>query len=178
MLKSPSPCLPGHGWTQGSSLAGLVGLIVLALGGCMLGGGGSDTEISGAMVSGKIRTLDGIQAARAQVWLIPANFRPGTDADTRVHTELTDVQGVYRFKGIDSGTFNLEAQEPGGVTRLAKRGIKVKGDIQILDEALRAPGSVFFRLPDSMSSMGGRVYIRGSLRSWHTLPGQNRLLLD
>jgi 5-hydroxyisourate hydrolase-like protein (transthyretin family) len=79
---------------------------LLAMGGCLNDGGGSDTET----LTGLVRTADGNPAVGAEVKLIPVLYNPSEPQQSLIRKTVTDADGRYRFLApTDSktGRYNL-----------------------------------------------------------------------
>ena len=123
-------------------------LAVLAAAGCfnaqtdaiddnvdLAGGGGMETT------EGNLASLAGAPTG-ARVSLIPVGFNALRDTLADSMTVLTDSNGVYQFRGLVPGRYNLEAHLPSAGTRCFRPGVVIaKGDRTIAGtDTLTAPG--------------------------------------
>ncbi len=147
-------------WRTGIALGAL---LAAWLGGCNTG---SETGNPTRGLTGSFKTLDGLPAAHTRVILVPVGFNPlelisGSAKPLRMDT--TDAQGRYRFTGIDSGNYNLEAVNLSDGTRSRRVGIAVAGTIAELPVAtLLSPGKIAATLVGASDTVAGYVYIPGT----------------
>ena len=82
-------------------------LLCATLGGCVFGGGGSDTEtLSGVVQPGAAST------PLARVKLIPADYNPANAINKSIRVAQTDNAGRFRFDAVGAGYYNLIAVNP------------------------------------------------------------------
>jgi hypothetical protein len=130
-------------------------------GGCI---SGSETGNPAKGLTGRIRTLDGLPAARARVVLVPSGFVP---ADARATAALpsatTDAQGRYAFGDLPAGRYNLEAENPADGTRARIAGVEAgEGLSEVPAQTLGAPGSIAASLAGASDTVAGFIYLPGS----------------
>jgi Concanavalin A-like lectin/glucanases superfamily/Domain of unknown function (DUF2341) len=150
---------------RNKSLKGLCALtlvlLTLCTGNALYTGGGSDTEVSGRIV-----TSNGKANAGVRVLLIPASYNPAfNDALSGINSDITDSAGTYRFTDVTAGGYNIQAEDPGNGNRFLISGIVVPagGAAKVTDDSLRKPAALSVFLPDSISSVSGCLYVPGSL---------------
>lgn len=142
-------------------LRATVWLTAAVLGGCLAG---SETGNPAKGLTGRIRTLDGLPAARTRVVLVPEGYVP---ADARSAAALpaatTDANGNYAFRDVASGRYNVEAMNPSDGTRARAEGI-VAGDypVEIPAQTLGVPGSIAAALKGAADTVTGFIYLPGS----------------
>jgi hypothetical protein len=122
-------------------------------------GGGSDTEVSGRIV-----TVDGKGNPGARVSLVPRTHNPAFDSQTsRNMLEVTDSDGRYRFTGIAPGSYNVQAVNNAQDRAVLRMGITVNETPVIVPaDSLRATAAIVIPLPDSMENSSGYVYVVGT----------------
>jgi hypothetical protein len=136
-------------------------LTAAVLGGCLAG---SETGNPAKGLTGRIRTLDGLPAARTRVVLVPEGYVP---ADARSAAALpaatTDANGSYAFRDVASGRYNVEAVNPSDGTRARAEGI-VAGDypVAIPTQTLGVPGAIAAALKGAADTVTGYIYLPGS----------------
>ena len=126
-----------------------------------LAGSGSDTEVSGRIV-----TPDGNGVPYTKVMFIPTGFNPAFDnpADAGL-IDTTDSNGVYQFHVASSGTYNLEAVNLSSEKQLLHNGITVlsnAGKMPIDPDSLKKPVALAIIFSDSMIPLSGSVYVSGT----------------
>jgi len=146
--------------------------------GCLMGGGGSDTEITNNTVSGIIHTSNSHNVVSAKVWLIPVQFRAPVDPANSIYQTDLDHNGNYQFLNVDTGTYNLEALDPKSGDRLLIRNLKITSNLNLPPDTTRATGSLSVLVSDSLAKMGGNIYVTGLLGQWKMNVGQNQILID
>jgi len=136
-------------------------LTAAVLGGCLAG---SETGNPAKGLTGRIRTLDGLPAARTRVVLVPEGYVP-TDAHSAavLPAATTDAQGRFEFRDVATGRYNLEAMNPADGTRARADGI-VAGDstVEIPSQTLGLPGSIAAALKGAADTLTGFIYLPGS----------------
>ncbi len=165
MERDPRPSGLRQGGLPGLRL-GLAGLL-LSLGGCLSGcNTGSETGNPAKGVSGTVESLDGVPAARAQVYLIPRDFNPldlVSGKTASLHIDTTDAQGRFHFTGVDSGLYNLEAKSLANGTGFIVKDIPVAGSrVDLPKQALRSSGKIAATLEGASDTVSGYVYILGT----------------
>ena len=136
-------------------------LTAAVLVGCLAG---SETGNPSKGLTGRIRTLDGLPAARTRVVLVPEAFVP---ADARSAAALpaatTDANGNYAFRDVASGRYNVEAMNPADGSRARAEGIEAgKSQIEIPVQTLGVPGSIAAALKGAADTVTGFIYLPGS----------------
>ena len=141
----------------------------------MLAGGGSDTE-----VSGRIITVDGKGDPGARVSLIPREYNPAFDSSLAlVAAGITDADGDYRFEKIIAGEYNLFAANTAKGTGLLRTNIKVESvAVVIPPDSLRKTATLVLPLPDSIIPLSGHVYVQGTLLSRQTSAGTDAVVFE
>ncbi len=135
---------------------------VLAISGCFEG---SETGNPSKGLTGVVKTLDGVPAARIRVYLVPQDFNPLDLATGRAFPagDTTDAGGRFRITGVDSGTYNLEALDLVSGTRAIMKGIKVsRGVVDVGEQTLRYPGSIATTLMGAADTVEGYIYVTGT----------------
>jgi hypothetical protein len=143
----------------------------------MLAGGGSDTE-----VSGRIITSDGKGLSNTVVLLIPSDFTAafGDKIDPQLK-DTTNSNGEYSIKVFALGTYNLEAVNISSGKRLFRSGINISSNdkaIKMPDDSCTNPSKIHLTLPDSLVPFSGAVYISGSTFFITKAAGNNYVILD
>jgi hypothetical protein len=141
------------------SLAAL--FAAFGLDGCLAG---SETGNPAKGLTGQIRTLDGLPAARTRVVLVPVGFVPAdAHATASLPAATTDAQGRYAFGAVALGRYNLEAMNPSDGTRARLAGIDA-GDStrELAAQTLGMPGSIAATLGGASDTVNGFIYLPGS----------------
>ncbi len=123
-------------------------------------GGGSDTEVSGRIVS-----ADGKGNPGVKVLLINAQYNPAFDtASSDILTDTTDADGAYRFERVKLGAYNIQAQQLDNAACRLLPQVLVSWNKTVLvsDDSLRKPVSLRVYLSDSISVAQGYLYIPGT----------------
>ena len=144
-----------------TSLWLLAGFAAAGLNGCLAG---SETGNPTKGLTGRIRTLDGLPAARTRVVLVPEGFVPAdAHAVAALPAAATDAQGRYAFNDVALGRYNLEAVNPADGTRARLAGIEA-GDSsrEIAAQTLGMPGSIAATLGGAADTVNGFIYLPGS----------------
>jgi hypothetical protein len=141
-----------------------------------LTGGGSDTEVSGRIVS-----ATGAGVARVRVALIPSTFNPIFDTTISAKViDTTDANGNYQFKEVGPGKFNIEAA-------LAEEGAKLfLNDINVTagkifsmgDHILKPTARMVIPLPDSVQGGPVYVYLPGTENAVRSVTGAGSVIFD
>jgi hypothetical protein len=143
----------------------------------MYAGGGSDTEISGRII-----TADGTGVPGTRVLLLPSEYTPAFGnklASGMIDT--TDSNGAYVFTGIQAGTYNLQAVSQSSGLKLLRCNISVSpdsGSITIPPDSLKKTACLKFTVPDSILPLSGAVYVSGSTFFILKGAGRDSLQLD
>ena len=158
-------------------LLGAAYLVSVAMCVCtpMLAGGGSDTEVSGRIV-----TVDGKGNPGTQVSLIPQAYNPAFDSTlAQVATRTTDADGNYRFEKITAGDYNLFAANAAQGTRLLRSNIKVDDSpVVVPPDSLRKTATLVLPLPDSIIALSGYVYVQGTPLCRQICAGTDAVVFD
>jgi len=136
-----------------------------------LSGGGSDTE-----VSGKILSADGTAKPGVAVALIAQNYDPAFDGNLPPHlTAVTDAAGKYRFDSLDRGIYNLQATLSGDGTKILVNSITVdSGIVNTLQiQMLKKTATLIVPVPDSLAKYSGFINVPGTLL-WKSLSANAR----
>ncbi|HUI93670.1 MAG TPA: DUF2341 domain-containing protein [Chitinivibrionales bacterium] len=155
-------------------LFGAAGLVLAALCACtpMLAGGGSDTEVSGRIV-----TADGKGNPGTQVSFIPQTYNPAFDSGLAIH--ITDANGNYRFENISAGEYNLFAVNNAQGARLLRTNIKVATEpVVVPPDSLRKTATVVLPLPDSIIALSGYAYVQGTPICRQVYAGTDAVVFD
>lgn len=133
----------------------------VCLGACI---SGSETGNPTKGLTGRIRTLDGLPAARARVKLVPAGYVPADPhAAAGLPSATTDAEGRFRFEGVDPGRYNLEAVNPSDGTRARLEGVEPDAGMgEVPVQTLGMPGSVSASLAGAGDTLTGFIYVPGS----------------
>lgn len=125
---------------------------------------GSETGNPAKGTAGVVKTLDGLPAARVRMTLVPRDFNP---LDQIAHKSvpvsvITDGQGRFRFTGIDSGIYNLEAADPASGARAFVKGIVISdGVVELPEQTLKSPGRIDASL-EGADGGKGYIYVTGT----------------
>lgn len=142
-----------------------------------IAGGGLDTESSGGKLVGSVSFPDGQAGKNTQVTLLPHKHLPFIPDSLK--TTITDSFGIYEFKDIDSGSYNISAVSLDSGYRFFQRDISVKKNDSIRPDPgiLRIPGTITLSVESSMA--GGFVYIPGTtiLKQISETP-ENQVVID
>ena len=122
-------------------------------------GGGTETVI------GVIKNSDGSYASGTEVKLIPENYNPVADdeiPDSMITT--TDTNGEFIFSPVLPGTYNIQAINPVNKLRLFRPGVTVTTDdtTYLSTNILKEAGAIKVIMPDTVDTVNGYVYIRGT----------------
>ena len=123
-------------------------------------GGGSDTEVSGRIVS-----ADGVGNSGVCVMLIEATYIPAFESTlSPIKFDTTDSNGKYHFTHVNTGVYNVQAQHTANLTRYLLPAINVSGNtaVTVADDSLRTPATLRVFLPDSISLLSGYLYVPGT----------------
>jgi hypothetical protein len=129
-----------------------------------IAGGTSSSE--NAKVNGIITDTAGVPAPGTRVLLIPSTFNPAHDQLAKTAREdTTDANGAYAFDKVAPGSYNIEATNPAHGTSLLITGIALakKDSLTVSADTLRKPGTVVIALAGTADSLGGQVYIPGTM---------------
>ena len=141
-----------------------------------LTGGGSDTEVSGRIVS-----ATGIGVAGVRVGLIPSTFNPifDTTVSTKV-IDTTDANGNYQFKAVVPGKFNIEAAHAEEDAKLFLNDINVTAGkvVSMGDHILKPTASMVIPLPDSAQGEPVYVYLPGTENVVRSVAGAGSVTFD
>nr|MDQ3003434.1 DUF2341 domain-containing protein [Fibrobacterota bacterium] len=141
----------------------LLGAMAAYLASCNFG---SETGNPTKVLEGSFKTLDGLPAARTQVYLVPKDFNPLDlllGSAVTLHVDTTDAQGRYHFTGVDSGRYNLQANSLLNGTGLLVKDIPVAGPRALLPtHTLRSSGRITAGLEGADDTDNGYVYILGT----------------
>jgi hypothetical protein len=126
-------------------------------------GGGSDTEVSGRIVS-----ANGVGNSGVCVMLINATYIPAFESTlSTIKLDTTDSNGKYHFTHVNTGVYNIQAQHTANVTRYLLPAINVSGNttVTVADDSLRTPATLRVFLPNGISLLSGYLYVPGTLIS-------------
>lgn len=125
---------------------------------------GSETGNPTKGLTGRIRTLDGLPAARTRVVLVPEGYIPADpQATAALPATTTDAQGRFRFQGVGEGRFNLEAMNPADGSRSRLAGVEAaEGLPEAPTQTLALPGSISASLSGAIDTLNGFIYVPGS----------------
>jgi hypothetical protein len=138
-----------------------------------LTGGGSDTEVSGKMLA-----ASGEGAAGAIIALIDTGYDPGFDGPLSPNWyDTADAQGKYHYDSVPAGVYNLWATDHAGEARTLLGGISVvaEKETRVNDGTLKPPAMIRLLLPDSLSTLNGRISVPGTLL-WANASGQSSIV--
>lgn len=123
--------------------------------------GGSSSTDNGKVI-GMIQMENGQPASQTQVILLPADYNPFADT-VGICYDTTNAQGVYGFKDISPGTYNVQAIHLYQRIKAVITGIEVDEDIVVAEpDTLKNNGAIKVFLPDSVDPVNGYVYIPGT----------------
>ncbi|NLE00759.1 MAG: DUF2341 domain-containing protein [Fibrobacter sp.] len=126
-----------------------------------IAGAGSETT---NCFTGIVVSADGSPAANAIVQLYPSSFDPVKNpelSDSFVTT--TNDRGVYEFKDIDTGRYNIFVKNHTDETRALISNIHAIIDtVEVPEAKLDEPGAVKVMTSENMNSTTGYVYIPGT----------------
>ena len=125
-----------------------------------LGGGGSDTEISGRIV-----TSSGNGNAGAVIYLVDESYSPPFDGALPVtRTDTTDSAGRYQFDSLSPGAYNIVAVKDND--KILVNSIVIDSEKKdISDEILKKTATVLLVTPDSLLNKTGFILAPGTLIS-------------
>ncbi len=125
--------------------------------------GGSGSDVGNGRVTGFVQTADSGSLAKVSVILLPSDYNPVSDDTIVLHNTETNADGSYEFKNIKPGIYNVVASKYVAGTKFMIRNI-VSGDddIALRTETLLACGAIKVRLPDTINTETGFVYIPGT----------------
>jgi Concanavalin A-like lectin/glucanases superfamily/Domain of unknown function (DUF2341)/Carboxypeptidase regulatory-like domain len=128
-----------------------------------LSGGGSDTE-----VSGKILSADGTAKPGVAVALIAQNYDPAFDGNLPTKmTTVTDTAGKYRFDSLSQGVYNVQADLSSDGTKILINSIEVdsgKANV-VANQTLKKTATLEIVLADSLLNSSGFITMPGTLIS-------------
>jgi hypothetical protein len=143
----------------------------------MYAGSGSDTE-----VSGRIITPDGKGVAGTRVIFIPTGYNPAFDYLPDAGTiDTTDSNGVYKFNVVSSGTYNLQAVNLSSGGRLLRSGITVPSgavSVSIGPDSLKKPAVLVIAVADSLFPLSGFAYASGTTLYKRKNAGEQSVTFD
>ncbi len=121
-------------------------------------GGGTETVI------GYIHNSDGSGASGAEVTIIPENYNPVADdaiPDSMITT--TDSQGQFVFSPLPPGAYNILAVNQANNKQVFHPAITLEKDtVFLLPDTLSEPGAINVIMPDTVDTVNGYVFIRGT----------------
>jgi hypothetical protein len=122
------------------------------------GGGGTETVI------GRVVHADGRAAPATVVELFPYDYDPVAHSGSGLErVTVTDDSGRYAFKGLDTGTYTLQAINVDRKTRALKSGLRAAGRLlPLLVDTLRRPGAVKVVFVEPVDTDNGYVYVPGT----------------
>ena len=126
---------------------------------------GSETGNPAKGTTGILKTLDGIPAANARVYLLPQDFNPLdlVAKKTKLATATTDRYGRFRLTVIDSGIYNLEALDLKSGARAFIKGLAItKGVVELPEQTLKYPGRIEASLEGAADTVNGYIYVTGT----------------
>ena len=131
--------------------------------------GGNTSDVGNGIVVGRVLQPEGTLANIATVRVVSADFIPEFDSTVHpVFPEVTvDTSGIYRFNGITSGTYTIEAQADTLGTIVDSVTVTDPNDTTVVPDAqLTGTGSVagvsYLVGLDYYTQMRQRVYIKGT----------------
>ncbi|MDB5103813.1 MAG: hypothetical protein JWP91_1502 [Fibrobacteres bacterium] len=142
--------------------------MALSFNGCESAGGTTGGSETTNGLTGIIRDRDGNPVARTQVALVPFDYVPVRGQDARaLKRSVTDAQGRYRFAGVASGVYNLEAKDPLRQVQALVRGIHIDSGSAYgeADGTLRAPGTLEIPFSDRHLPENAQAYLAGTTYS-------------
>lgn len=140
-------------------------------------GGGSDTEVSGRIVSPTGTGLSG-----AFVTLVRTDYDPvfgGRVPPGNVDT--TDSIGSYRFSGVSSGSYDLLAVDPVSGGRLLSGALAVDPPVRTLvlnDDSLKKSVHLIVNLPDTLVALSGWIVAAGTTVYVKKIAGDTSVTID
>jgi hypothetical protein len=138
---------------------------LLALASCLSGGNSGSETTNG--LTGTVRDPGGNPVSGGVVLLLETNHNGALPEGAVGPLETaTDAKGVYRFRDVEPGEYNLEITDPASGNMAWIPGVRIAAEgIGESDGALRRPGSVEIPVPDFLA--GGRpgyLHIPGTTR--------------
>jgi Uncharacterized conserved protein len=136
-----------------------------------LAGGGSDTEVSGRIVS-----VDNVAVKGAVVSLVNISYNPAFDGPLPAEMQVTtDSLGNFRFDSLTPGPYNLQAAQSDDGTKILVASIFADSgkSKNISDVTLKKTATLIVPLPDSLSIYSGFLYVPGTLL-WKTVAINSR----
>jgi hypothetical protein len=125
---------------------------------------GTSSGVETKIARGVITDEHGTAAAHAAVLLIPSGYNPvtgGSLPDKCVDT--TDAMGRYAFHDIDTGMYDLQAEQDLAGTMALHYAVHLNADsVDIRMDTLHGPGAIKILLSDNVNAIDGYIYIPGS----------------
>jgi len=139
-----------------------------------IAGAGSETTNS---LTGKLTRFGG-PASSTIVRLLPSDFDCVADAKSRILLDTTNDLGVYKFDGVDTGTYTIEAVGIAVKDRACKYGFHVVSNDTLSTDTLHAPGTIKIPVFNTFDKQYGYVYIPGTTNAAFITEGEDTITLD
>jgi hypothetical protein len=115
-------------------------------------------------------------AAGALVRLYPADHDPVGDAQDTIllrYLGTADAQGAFSLDAVDTGLYNVVAEDPGRGTAALIRGVRVRAEevSRVRAGVLKPTGALLLELPDLSVREDAYVYIAGTGVAVHVHAG-------
>lgn len=123
---------------------------------------GATTETTNGL-TGCILNSDNTPASYSIVKLLPVDYNPVYD-NSEYQCDTTDSNGVYSFRGVDTGKYSVIARNTKELTSCLVRNIEIDQDtIQMAPEGiLKKSGSLSASFSSENAVANGYVYIPGT----------------
>lgn len=137
-------------------------------------GGGSEVEVVGTAYF-----ENGEEASYTQVKLIPVDYDAASmESIPDSMLDTSDAHGRYSFRGVEPGSYNIQAVHLSKRTRFLLTGITVSDDTVFAPSGiLHKPGSIRLLLPETKISSDDYVNIPGTDIAAFT-KGEEEVILD
>jgi hypothetical protein len=147
------------------ALLGASAALIRCSDGNRLAGAGSETR-NGIVIVGKLHSDDGSPARNSVVKLIRDDYDPVADNGLQgSFIDTTDSAGAFRFRRVDSGSYNVLARNDGAGMGALVRGIQVKKDDSLVTAPsgnLRKTGSMAVDLSGVVDTFAEYIYLPGT----------------
>ncbi len=148
---------------------GILGVTVTAgvlITGCDFAGGTTGGSETTNGLTGTLHDGDGKPVPQAAVVLLPDNYNPIPGRDARpLRRTSTDKRGLYRFPGVATGVYNLEAKDSLRHVQVLVQGIHVDSAAAAATQAdgvLEAPGTLVIPFADRHLPENAQAYVPGT----------------
>ncbi|MBF0433651.1 MAG: DUF2341 domain-containing protein, partial [Fibrobacteria bacterium] len=149
-------------------------LIILLMGlwllGCSAGNETAGTSSGGQVINVSVKGIvqsDSGGGSNAVVMLYPKTYNPYLDPKTPDSlVDTTDEEGVYMFRNVDAGNYNLEVVNDAAGLKSLKQGILIpdaEDSVLVIEKLdIKKPGAIRLSLAETELIENGFVYIPGT----------------